>query len=184
MAEAKKPTPKPAPKMAADQVEAAVTARKETVETVVKAGAEVATKGVEKAVAMSQEQVAAAVKAGGEVFKSYEDVVSYNKGNVGAVVKANGILVKGVQDINTFLFALAQKNMEESVALTKKLFECKSVDDVVKLQGELVKTNYAKTLDESRKLSDMAVKLAEEATKPIAERVSVAVEKATKPLAA
>ncbi len=183
MAEVKK-VAKPAPKPTANQVEAAVAASKETVETVVKAGAEVATKGVEKAVAMSQEQVAAAVKAGGEAFKNYEDVVTYNKENVDAVVKANGILVKGVQDINKVMFALAQQSMEEGVALTKKMFECKTMDDMVKLQNELVKTNYAKTLDESRKLSDMAVKLAEEAAKPIADRMSVAVEKVTKPLAA
>lgn len=181
MSDVKKST---AQKAAVDQVEAAVSVGKETVETVVKAGTEVATKSVEKAVAMSQEQVAAAVKAGGEAFKNYEDVVSYSKENVDAVVKSNGILVKGVQDINKVLFSLAQKNMEDTAALTKKMFECKSVDDVVKLQNDLVKIGYAKTLDESRKISDMTVKLAEEATKPIADRVSVAVEKVTKPLAA
>ena len=182
MAEVKKSAA--APKAQPSQVEAAVTAGKETVQTVVKAGAEVAAKGVEKAVAMSQEQVAAAVKAGGEAFKNYEDVVAYNKENVDALRKSNTILVKGGQDLNKVLFGLARKNREESVAATKKLFGCKSVNDMVKLQGEMLKANYAKTLDESRKISDMAVKLAEEAAAPLADRVSVAVEKVTKPLAA
>jgi len=186
MAEAKKPTAtaKPAAQPAATQVESAVTVGKETVETVVKAGAEVAAKGVEKAVAMGQEHVAAAVKAGGEAFKTYEDVVTYNKDNVDAIVKANNIMVKGVQDINKVLFAMAQKNMEEGVDLTKKMFGCKSVDDVVKLQSDLMKTNYTKALDESRKISDMAAKLAEEVSAPLADRLTVAVEKVTKPLAA
>lgn len=192
MAEAKKPTvtakpdaaPAAKPSKTADVAETAVAAGKETVETVVKAGAEVAAKGVEKAVAMSQEQVAAVVKAGGDVFKNYEEVVTYGKDNVDALVKANNIMVKGVQDINKVLFAMAQKNMEESVAMTKKMFGCKSVDDVVKLQSDLMKTNYSKAFDESRKISDMAVKLAEEASAPIADRVTVAVEKVTKPLAA
>ena len=182
MAEVKKPTAAAAPKPA--PVEAAVAAGKETVETVVKAGAEVAAKGVEKAVAMGQEHVAAAVKAGGEAFKNYEDVVAYNKDTVDAFMKANTIMTKGVQDINKVLFGLAQKNMEESVALTKKLFGCKNVNEMVKIQNDLMKANYTKVLDESRKISDMAVKLAEEATAPLADRVTVAVEKVTKPLAA
>ena len=184
MAEAKKPTATAKPAAPASQVEAAVTVGKETVETVVKAGTEVATKGVEKAVAMSQEQVAAAVKAGTEVFKNYEDVLAYGKDNVDALVSSNNILVKGVQDINKVLFSMAQKNMEDSVTLTKKMFGCKSVEEVVKLQNDMMKTNYSKALDESRKISDMAVKLAEEASAPIADRMTVAVEKATKPIAA
>ena len=93
-------------------------------------------------------------------------------------------MTKGVQDINKVIFSMAQKNMEESVAMTKKVFACKSMDDVVKLQGDLMKVNYSKALDESRKISDMAVKLAEEASAPIADRMTVAVEKATKPIAA
>lgn len=186
MAEAKKSTAtaKPAPAPASSQAEATVAVGKETVETVVKAGTEVAAKGVENAVAMGQEQFAAVVKASGDVFKNYEDVVSYNKENVDAFVEANNIMVKGVQDINKVLFSMAQKNVEETVSLTQKVFGCKSVEDMVKLQSDLMKTNYAKSFDEGRKISDMAVKLAEEAAAPITDRVSVAVEKATKPLAA
>ncbi|MEQ8805407.1 MAG: TIGR01841 family phasin [Rhodospirillales bacterium] len=194
MAEAKKPTvtakpaavpTKPADAApAASQVEAVVVASKETVETVAKVGAEVAAKSVEKAVTIGQEQVTAAVKAGGQVFKTYEDAVTYGKDNVDAFVQANNIMAKGMQDLNKVLFAMAQKNMEETVDLTKKVFGCKSVDDVVKLQSSLLKTNYSKAFDESRKISDMAVKLAEEAAAPIADRMTVAVEKVTKPLAA
>lgn len=197
MAEAKKPTAtakpaatpatpaKPAAAaLAASQAEAAVVVGKETVETVAKVGADVAAKGVEKAATMGQEQIAAAVKAGGQAFKTYEDAVAYNKENVDAFVQANNIMAKGMQDLNKVLFAMAQKNMEETVDLTKKMFGCKSVDEMVKLQSSLLKTNYAKAFDESRKISDMAVKLAEEAAAPIAGRVTVVVEKVTKPIAA
>lgn len=198
MAEAKKPTATakpaaapakpaaaaPAPAPAASQIEAVAPVVKETVETVVKAGADVAAKGVEKATTMGQEQIAAAVKAGGQAFKTYEDAVAYNKENVDAFVQANNIMAKGMQDLNKVLFAMAQKNVEETVDLTKKMFGCKSVDDMVKLQSSLLKTNYTKAFDESRKISDMAVKLAEEAAAPIAGRVTVVVEKVTKPIAA
>ena len=165
-------------------VEAAMAASKETVETVVKAGTEAATKGYEKAVAMSKEQVEAAVKAGNDAYKGYEEVVSYNKENVEAVLVAGTTFVSGMQEMNKAFYSLAQASMEDSVAATKKMMTCKSLNDVIAIQSDLAKANYEKALAESRKFSDMGVKLAEEAASPIAGRVSVTVEKITKPLAA
>lgn len=165
-------------------VEAAMAAGKETVETVVKAGTEAATKGYEKAVAMQKEHVDAAVKAGTEAFKGYEEVVVYNKENVEAALAAGSTFVKGMQEMNKAFYTLAQASMEDSVAATKKIMECKSLNDVFAVQSDLAKSNYEKAVAESRKLSDMGVKLAEETATPIAGRVNVTVEKITKPLAA
>jgi phasin family protein len=165
-------------------VEATVAVGKEAMEHVVKASTEAATKGYEKAIAMSKEHVEAAVKAGTQAFKGYEDFVAFGKDNVDAVVKSGTILSKGVQDLNKVLFGLAQASLEDSVAATKKLLGCKSVKDAVEVQGELAKTNYTKLVAESRKISDLSVKIAEEAAAPIAARVTAAVDKFTKPLAA
>jgi len=165
-------------------VEAAMAASKETVETVVKASTEAATKGYEKAVAMSKEHVDAAVKAGNDAYKGYEDVASYNKENVEAVMVAGSTFMSGFQEMNKAFYSLAQASMEDSVAATKKMMACKSFNDVFAIQSDLAKTNYEKALAESRKFSDMGVKLAEEAVSPIAGRVTVTVEKITKPLAA
>lgn len=172
-----------APK-ALNPVEAAVAANKETVDTFMKAGSEVASQGVEKVVAMNQEQIAAAIKAGTDAFKGYEDIVAYNKANVDAVMKANQVLVKGAQDINKVLFGLAQSSLEDSVAMTKKILGCKSLKDVVEVQSDFAKANYKKSVDEGRKLTDLSVKLAEEAAAPLTSQVSETVERFTKPLAA
>ncbi len=172
------------PKITKEAVEAAVNAGKETVESVVKAGTEAASQGVEQAVAMSQEQVAAAVKAGSEVFENYEDVIAFNKENFDAVVSANTSLVQGIQAFNTEFFAIAQASLEQNAKATQKFFACKSVQEVVAVQNDLVKSNYSAALDKSRKLSDLGVKVAENSTAPLAARVNVAVEKITKPLAA
>ncbi len=177
-------TKKPAAPKATESVEAAVAAGQETVETVVKASTEAAQKSVEKAVSIGQEQVAAAVKASTDAFKGYEDIIVYGKDNVDAVVQANTILVKGVQDINKVVMKLFQDGMEEQMALTKKFMGCKTVTDLVEVQNSVAKNGYSKALDESRKLSDMTVKLAEEAAAPITKRVNVTVEKFSKPIAA
>jgi len=169
---------------AAEPVGAAMAAGKETLETVVKAGAEAASQGVEKAVAMSQEHVAAAIQAGAEAFKGYEDVVGYGKDNVDAVMKSNAVLVKGVEDINKALFGLAQASLDDSVAATKKILGCKTVTDVIDAQAELARAGYAKAVDDGHRIADMSVKLAEEAAQPLTKQVSATVERFSKPIAA
>ncbi|MEQ8321388.1 MAG: phasin family protein [Rhodospirillales bacterium] len=186
MATAKKTTTtKTAPKAATvEPVEAAVKAGQETVETIVKTNTAVAQKGVEKAVAMSEEQFAAAAKASADAYKGYEDMIAFSKSNIEAIVESNEILTVGVKEINSSIFKLAQSNMEETVALAQKMMGCTSIAEVVELQSDVAKAQYEKAVAESRKLSDQSLKLAEKASKPIAERLTIAVETLSKPIAA
>lgn len=190
-----------APKVA-QPVEAAVAAQREAVETVVKAGQDAASKGYEKAVAMTQEQVEvatqnyekavaatkeqveSAVKAGADAFKGYEEFSAFGKENVDAVVRSSSIFAKGVQDVNKVLFGLAQGSVEDSVAAAKAMLGCKTLHDVVEVQSQYAKVNYGKYLNEGRKVSDLSVKVLEETMAPIGNRVNVAVEKFSKPIAA
>ena len=164
-------------------VEKAFAAGQETLETVFKVGAEAASEGVEKAISMSQEHVAA-ISAGADAFKGYEDVVSYGKDNVDAVMKSNAIFVKGVQDINKALFGLVQASLEESVTATQKIFGCKTAKEAMDTQAALARAGYAKAVQDSRKITDLSVKVAEEASQPITKQVNATVEKFTKPIAA
>ncbi len=167
-----------------EPVEQAFAAGQETLETVFKAGAEAASEGVEKAISMSQEHAAAAINAGADAFKGYEDVVSYGKDNVDAVMKSNAIFVKGVQDINKALFGLAQASLEESLTATQKILGCKTAKEAMAAQAALARVGYDKAVQDSRKITDLSVKLAEEASQPIAKQVNATIEKFTKPIAA
>jgi len=55
---------------------------------------------------------------------------------------------------------------------------------LAEVQGHLVKTSYDKLVTESRIMSYMLVKVAENTVKLIDGRINVTVEKLTKPLAA
>ncbi len=123
-------------------------------------------------------------KTTAEAIKGYDEVVSFGKESVDAVMKSNAILVKGVQDINAVLFGLAQNSIEDGVAATQKIFGCKTVADVMDAQAELAKAGYDKALEDSRKISDLSVQVAEAASKPIAKQVNATVEKFSKPIAA
>lgn len=178
MAAAKK-TPK-----AAEQVQAAVAAGKETVETAVKAGTEAATKGYEQALEITQEQVQAAVKNSTDAFKSYEDVAAFNKKNMDAVMASGSILAKGIQDLGQAWFGLAQASVESNVSAAKAVMACKTVPEMVEMQTDLARTNYDNFLQDGRKVSDLSAKVAESAVEPITDCVNAAVEKFTKPIAA
>lgn len=142
-----------------------------------------AAKGFEKASATAQEQIEAALKAGTDSFKGYEDMVAFGKENLDALMASGSIFAKGFQDLNSAWFGLAQASLEDSFAATQAVMKCKSVPEAVEVQRELAKDKVARIVTESRKLSEMSVKLAEKALEPITGRVNVAVEKFSKPLA-
>ncbi|NQV83937.1 MAG: phasin family protein [Rhodospirillales bacterium] len=123
-------------------------------------------------------------KAATDAINGYEQAVAYTKENVDAVMKSNAIFTKGLQDINTALFSLAQSTLENSVAATKTLFDCKTVADVMDAQAELAQVGYTKAVEDSRKISELSAKVAEAASQPITKQVNATVEKFSKPMAA
>ena len=165
-------------------VEAAMKNGKDAVDTAVKSSTEAAKKGVEKASAISQEQLSAVAKANSDTFKGYGDMIAFQKSNIDAFVKSNEIMTKGVRELNESFFAMIQANVEQTISTTQKIMGCASIAEAVELQTDVIKTQYKKTVDESRKLSTLSAKVAEQASKPLAERVTVAVETLAKPIAA
>jgi len=162
---------------AVKQMADVVAVQKETIETVVRAGADAATKGVDKAVSMTKEQVEAAVKAGAAAFKNYEDLIEFGKENVEAVVRSGSIVAKGVQDWSHSLVVLAQTSIDEQVAASKALIGAKSLKEVIDLSSTMAKSSFDKMMAEGSKLTQLSTKLAEEAFVPLSTRVSAAVER-------
>jgi len=176
---AAKPTPTPAAD-AVKQIEEVVAVHKETIESVVKAGADVASKGVDKAVSLTKDQVDAAAKAHTAAFKGYEDILSFSKDNIDALVKSSSILARGLQDLSKTIVSLTQTQIDESVAASKALAGAKTLKEVIDLSSSLAKSNFDKLVVESTKLQQLTTKLAEEATAPIAVRVEATVARVTK----
>lgn len=160
---------------AAKQIEEAVAVSQKTIENVVKVSTDAA---YDKAVALSKDNVAAAVKAGTAAFKGYEDILEFNRQNIDAMVRSGLIVARGVQDINKTLLTLAQEQIEETVAAGKAMIGVKSLREAVDIQTGLVKGSVDKLVAESNKISDVSVKLAEEAFAPINARVTAVMDKA------
>jgi phasin family protein len=165
---------------AVKQIEEAVAVHQETIETVVKAGADVAGKSVDNVVALTKDHVEAAVKASSEVFKGYEDIMLFGKENLEALMASGNIVARGVQDLSKTVVALAQESLEDSIAAGKALVGAKTLKEVIDLSSSLAKSNFDKLVAESSRLGKLSSKLAEEALAPIHGRVDAAVKKLTK----
>jgi len=183
MTAAKTSTAKTSPTPAADavkQIEEAVAVHKETIESVVKAGADVASKSLDKVVGLSKEQSEAAHKAHTAAFKGYEDALAFSKANIDALVSSSSILVRGTQELSKSLLSLAQIQIEDSIAAGKALFGVKSPRELFELSSTLVKSHLEKTVAETTKLQQASQKLAEESLAPLNSRVEAVVAKVTK----
>lgn len=158
-------------------IEEAVSAGKEQFENVVQAGNEAATKQYHQAMDMLKQQVE---KTSTAVFQGYDEVSSLNQANVDAVVKSSTVITNGFESLSRELMDFAQKQIETNVETTRKLFGATTVRELFDLQSDFARNAFDTVLNESQKVTEMGVKVANEALEPIQNQTSVAMEKAFK----
>ena len=166
---------------AANVVEDTLAATRTTVETAVKAGQDVVQKNLETAFAMTKDQFD---RAGGTMFKGFDDVAAFGKDNMEAVVTAGNIATKGWQDLGAAWFAFAKGAVDTNVAVMQAMMTVKSPQELVNIQSSYAKSTFDSFVAEGSKLSEMGVKVTNDAMAPINARVNATVEKFSKPLAA
>jgi len=135
-------------------------------------------KGFDQFLAPAKEQVE---KAQAQSAKVLEDVTKFQKDNLEAVVSASNVYAKGFETFGKAWYALTQETVEASAAVAKALLGAKTLKEAVDLQTDFAKTTFDKFVAEGTKLSEMSIKVANEALEPINARVNVAVEKLLKP---
>jgi phasin family protein len=123
-------------------------------------------------------------KATEGLFKAAEEAAEFGRGNAEAMAKATQLYVAGVQDLGKQTLALFQGLSENAIQSAKAFSGVKSLKDVADLQASYTRTAVEKAFAESAKLQETALKLAETSFAPLSARVTLAVEKFSKPLAA
>jgi len=135
----------------------------------------------EKFFASSKEQMEKFSVSG---FKSYEEFSKFSKENLDAAVAATTIAAKGYENLGKAWMTLMQESMEQGAQTAKALLGAKTLREAVDLQTDYAKTSFDKLVAEGTKMSEIGLKVANEALEPISARVNVAVEKLLKPAAA
>jgi phasin family protein len=118
-----------------------------------------------------------------KTIHGFEELSAFGKANVDALVEANTIFVKGVEEISKEMFSLTKSSFEQAAAMTSAFLQVKTLKDLVELNADYSKLQYEKLLANSTKLGELTVKLATEASAPIAARANHLVETVVHPAA-
>lgn len=113
------------------------------------------------------------------MFKSFDDVMTFNKENVEAFVQSGSRLAAGVEEIAKEVFGYTGKTFEGVVQGSKALAACKNPDDMAQLQQKLARENWDKAVAQSSRLSEMGSVVARSALEPIQVRCKSAIETLT-----
>ena len=164
----------------ATPVDAAVNAGKETMEKFTKVSQEAAQKNVDAAVVATKENVE---KASAAFFKGFDQFTNLAQANVDAMSKSMDVMTKGMESASKTWFAFTQTTVDASVDFGKQVMGAKSVNEIVDLQNTYAKTTFDGMVAESSKVSEMAVKTANEAFAPLKAQLEETVETMVKPAA-
>ena len=117
-------------------------------------------------------------------MKAAEEAAEFSRGNLEAMSKATQLYVAGVQDLGKQTMALVQGLADHNVAGAKALGAVKSLKEAAEIQATYTRAALEKSFSETAKLQEAAMKLAETSFAPISARMTLAVEKFAKPIAA
>lgn len=121
---------------------------------------------------------------GGESFTGYEALADLGRGNLAAALRANAVFAEGMEAIGQEVMAYARNSLETVAEAATALLAAKTLEDVVQLHSDFAKASFDRMMASSTKLSEMGVKVADEALGPIGDRVEATFRKLGKPLAA
>lgn len=166
---------------AANGMEEGAMKMKDQTENFAARSAEFAQKGYDQVLGAIREQVE---KASLTAFKTYEELSKFQKDNYEAYVSASTILAKGLETVGRTWADFANEQLESAAQTAKALLGAKTLREAVDVQSEWAKASFDRFVAEATKVSEMTVKLANDAMAPISSRANATVEKMMKPVAA
>jgi len=194
MSQAKKPSAaKAAASKAAKSTYNAVESTRSSAENVVKLGSRAAKdllgsaageaqKMQDKVIAMSRDGAEKLAKSADVATKAMYDAFSGTRDNIEAAVECGNVTAALAKDVSSELFEYANKSFAETVEVSKELFACRTINDMMELQSRIMKSAMDNAFAQSSRLSNLLFEYSAEALEPINERVSQVSEQFSKNL--
>jgi hypothetical protein len=85
--------------------------------------------------------------------------------NLRAAVRSSTVLARGLQDVSRECFELSQKRMQRNLDGLNALARCRSMADFLAAQSSLIRDNVEQTVDNSRRIAELALQVTDEATR-------------------
>jgi len=106
------------------------------------------------------------------MVKNFEDMQKLGKDNMDAMQTSLGVWSKGFQTIAVEMADYNRKAFEDGTAAAEKLFGAKSIDKVVEVQSDYLKTAYEQFLAQATKVGELYAGMAQEIYKPFENTMS------------
>jgi phasin family protein len=114
-----------------------------------------------EAMQRSTDQVFQAFGVSGENAKQLTEQSSQN---LQVIAQASSVMAQGVQEISREVIRLTQERLQKNIDGLNALTRCRSWQDLVAVQTDLVRDNLQQMIENTRRVAEMSVEAAEEAS--------------------
>jgi phasin family protein len=121
-------------------------------------------------------------KAAETQLKAADEIAAYGKSNVEAFIQAGTIFFQGFEQLARTMVGMTQAQVEASMTTAKSLITAKTVTELTDLQNAYAKTTFDHVVAEATHLSELAIKITNEAIEPLSARVTATIEQMSKPV--
>jgi hemerythrin-like domain-containing protein len=94
-----------------------------------------------------------------------EDLTGQTSENLRALTQSGTALARGFQDVSREMLEMSQKRLQRNLEGFNQIARCRSVTDLAAAQSSLLRDNLDQTLDNSRRLAELTIQMADEATR-------------------
>jgi phasin family protein len=96
-----------------------------------------------------------------------EELARKSSQNFEAVSQASSVLAKGAQEISREWFDAMRERVAKNLEAMNRLAGCRSVQDLVAVQSEIVRDGLGETVKSSRRIAEVSIRVADEAARVI-----------------